>query len=55
MCEFDRTHNPLRDDLLTTKFKIEGGKVAVPEGPGLGIEVDPEQLKRYTAVHTKVE
>jgi D-galactarolactone cycloisomerase len=55
MCEFDRTHNPLRDDLLTTTFKIEDGKVEIPTGPGLGIDVDPDQLKRYTAFHAMVE
>lgn len=54
MCEFDRTHNPLRDDLLTCKFEIADGSVAVPSGPGLGIEVDPDQLARYTAAHARV-
>jgi D-galactarolactone cycloisomerase len=54
MCEFDRTHNPLRDDLLTTKFRIEDGRVEIPTGPGLGVEVDPDQLARYTVSSMKV-
>lgn len=47
MVEFDRTHNPLRDDLLATPFKLEDGAIAVPTGPGLGVEIDEEQLRRY--------
>jgi D-galactarolactone cycloisomerase len=54
MCEFDRTHNPLRDDLLTTKFKIEDGRVSIPTGPGLGVDIDLDQLARYTVSTTKV-
>lgn len=36
------------DDLITTPFKFENGRVFTPEGPGLGIEVDREKLARYT-------
>lgn len=46
--EFDRTRNPLRDDLLTVPFTLEGGRVAVPDGPGLGVEVDLDVVERYT-------
>lgn len=35
------------DDLITTPFRFESGRVYVPEGPGLGIEVDREKLERY--------
>lgn len=35
------------DDLITTPFRFENGRVYVPEGPGLGIEVDREKLERY--------
>ena len=46
--EFDRNHNPLRDELLATPLRIgPDGRVPVPQGPGLGIEVDEEQLRRY--------
>ena len=48
MVEFDRTHNPLRDDLLINNFTLVDGCLAVPGGPGLGVEVDPDQLARYT-------
>ncbi len=35
------------DDLIVEPFKFVDGAVLVPEGPGLGIEVDPEKLKKY--------
>lgn len=45
--EFDRTHNPLRDDLLVEPFVLEDGHVAVPTGPGLGVEVNMDVVERY--------
>ncbi|MFE7505415.1 mandelate racemase/muconate lactonizing enzyme family protein [Promicromonospora sp. NPDC057488] len=45
--EFDRTPNPLRDDLLVEPFMLTDGHVAVPTGPGLGIEVDLDVVERY--------
>lgn len=47
MVEFDRTFNPLRDDILQENFRIVEGMVAVPEGPGIGIAIDEAQLDRY--------
>jgi L-alanine-DL-glutamate epimerase-like enolase superfamily enzyme len=37
----------MTDDLLTAPMMISGGELAVPPGPGIGIEVDPEKLTRY--------
>lgn len=45
--EFDRNHNPLRDDLLTETISVADGRVPVPEGSGLGIEVNEDVLQRY--------
>jgi D-galactarolactone cycloisomerase len=45
--EFDRTHNPLRDDLLAQKFELIDGRLTVPQGPGLGIEVQEDVLAEY--------
>lgn len=47
MIEYDRNFNPLRDELLTEKIITEDGKVKVPEGYGLGIDINPEILKKY--------
>ena len=43
----DTTYYGLEDDIITERFKIERGTIAVPQQPGLGIEVDPERLQRY--------
>lgn len=45
--EFDRTRNPLRDDLLTEPFAFADGYVDVPQGPGLGVEVNEDALAHY--------
>jgi|TARA_Y100000758_G_scaffold264457_1_gene203781 muconate cycloisomerase len=39
-----------RDDITTTIAPIEQGSIAVPEGPGLGVEVDMEKLRHYAEV-----
>ena len=36
------------DDLITEPFRFTGGMVMAPDGPGLGVEVDSEKLKRYS-------
>ena len=46
--EFDTTENPLRTDLLATPFTMRSGRIGVPQGPGLGIEVDETVLRRFT-------
>jgi D-galactarolactone cycloisomerase len=48
MVEFDRTHNPLRDDLLIQPFKLVDGCLPVPSGPGLGVTIDEEKLAALT-------
>ncbi|MCW2768453.1 MAG: muconate cycloisomerase [Nocardioides sp.] len=37
------------DDLVVEPFRFVDGQVLVPEGPGLGIEVDRAKLARYAA------
>jgi D-galactarolactone cycloisomerase len=49
MVEFDRSPNPLREEILETSLDPTGGSVAVPQDPGLGIEVDEDALRRYRA------
>ena len=49
MLEFDRTEHPIRQALLTKPIEHERGIVRVPEGPGLGIEIDRDALARFTA------
>ena len=39
--------NNYSDDLLTTPLTIRGGYLQVPDGPGLGVEVDETALSKY--------
>ena len=49
MLEFDRTEHPIRQALLTQPIEHSRGAVRVPDGPGLGIEIDRKALKRFAA------
>jgi D-galactarolactone cycloisomerase len=49
MLEFDRTEHPVRSALLATPVAPVAGYVAVPTGPGLGIEVNRDVLTRFKA------
>ncbi len=51
-CEFYQARWYLKEDLLCEPFPSDNGKVAVPDGPGLGIDVDLEKLAHY-AVDTR--
>jgi D-galactarolactone cycloisomerase len=45
--EMDRSENPLRDQLTVPRFEPVEGRVAVPDAPGLGIEVDAARLEEF--------
>jgi D-galactarolactone cycloisomerase len=45
--EMDRTENPLRDVLTGPRFEARDGAVAVPDAPGLGVDVDLSALPRF--------
>ncbi|MCY4526499.1 MAG: mandelate racemase/muconate lactonizing enzyme family protein [Anaerolineaceae bacterium] len=47
LIEFDRNPNPWRDELLVTPPRLLDGCLPVPQGPGLGIQVDEQALQRY--------
>jgi muconate cycloisomerase len=36
------------DDIVTEPFTYEDGDVLVPEGPGLGVDVDEAKLDTYS-------
>ena len=40
-------HHQLQDDLLMEPLEIVDGMIAVPQGAGLGIEVDPAKVEKY--------
>ena len=53
MLEFDTTDNKFRDDLLQEPLDIQdqvkrnGGRVSIPQGPGLGVEPDTDLISHY--------
>lgn len=49
MLEFDTFENPFRTEIVTKPFQFEEGHVTVPTGPGLGIEINEEVVKKYLA------
>ena len=40
-------HHHLQDDVLAEPLEITDGMIAVPQGPGLGVEVDRGKVERY--------
>ena len=47
--EFDRNPNDLRDRLCIHKFDLDkNGRLAVPTGAGLGVEIDMKVLAEFT-------
>ena len=47
MLEFDRTPNPIREDLGRNPIRNDGNAVPIPDDPGLGIEIDPDVLAEF--------
>ncbi|HET9017740.1 MAG TPA: mandelate racemase/muconate lactonizing enzyme family protein [Thermomicrobiaceae bacterium] len=47
LLEYDRGPNALRDELLSEPLAVDGERIAVPRGPGLGVTVDWEAVERY--------
>jgi D-galactarolactone cycloisomerase len=47
MLEYDRSTHPFRENLIGGAISTMNGKVPVPQGTGIGVEVDREVLERY--------
>ncbi len=43
----------LADDVVTKPLRIREGYVDVPDGPGLGVELDEEKVKTYARLHAE--
>lgn len=48
LVEYDIGDNKLRDGLFATPLVAVDGFIKVPTGPGLGVELDPAVVDRYT-------
>ena len=47
--EYDRSSHPFRQQLITRPLGLVDGWVHVPDGPGLGVEIDRSVLEKYRA------
>jgi len=47
--EYDCSSHPFRESLIDRPLRHRDGWLALPEGPGLGIEVDRKALERFRA------
>jgi D-galactarolactone cycloisomerase len=45
--EFDRTDNPFRQAVVKTPLEPVNGVVTIPDGPGLGIEINRDALTHF--------
>ena len=45
--EYDRSSHPFRQHLITEPILQQGGWVTIPDGPGLGVEIDRAALEKY--------
>ena len=47
-CEYSTSESPLRWTLTNESFPIGAdGRIAIPEGPGLGVSLNEETVARY--------
>lgn len=57
MLEYDTTPNRFREELLQEPLRIQervkqsGGTIAIPQGPGLGVDPDPDFIKHFEVGH----
>ncbi len=47
--EYDRTENDIRESLTSPSIEMKNGYIDVPHTPGLGIEVDEEVIRNFSA------
>ncbi|MBU2881773.1 mandelate racemase/muconate lactonizing enzyme family protein [Psychrosphaera sp. B3R10] len=55
LLEYDRTENPLRDNLYKVEVQVIEGEAIVPTGPGLGVEIDTNALKEFDIKATETK
>ena len=49
LLEFDYDDVPWRDDLLAEPLEIKNGKLQLPKGPGMGIDLVEKELLKHPA------
>lgn len=46
--------NPIPIECDTSSLQVEDGSVKVPTGPGMGVEIDPDFLKKHRALDSRI-
>lgn len=46
-CEFYQPTYYLSEDILAEPFPVTNGEIVIPDGPGLGVVVDPDKIVKY--------
>ncbi len=47
LIEYDRSPNPLREELIEEGFEMDGTKLVIPRRPGLGVTLNRKALQKY--------
>jgi len=47
--EYDRSSHPFRAQLIDSPWEVRDGKVAIPDGPGLGIKINMDVVEHYSS------
>ncbi|MDO6641881.1 mandelate racemase/muconate lactonizing enzyme family protein [Shewanella sp. 5_MG-2023] len=55
LLEYDRTENPLRDELFKVNVEVHQGEANVPTEAGLGVEIDENALSHFTVLSTETK
>ncbi len=50
----DAHYHHLVDDIITAPFTYQDGAIALPQGPGLGIQIDRDKLAQYKALYEEL-
>jgi len=53
LMEYDQTENALREELTYPSVIMKDGMIEVPQGPGLGLDVNEDVLRKYDMSKTK--
>jgi D-galactarolactone cycloisomerase len=53
LLEWDTFENPMRTDLLTEPLAVAEGRVSIPAGPGLGVDIDEAVVRRLDQLATQ--
>jgi len=46
--EYSLGHNPLMHDLVAETFPVKGGRIDIPDRPGLGLTIDRDFVRTYS-------